>query len=78
MAVNSIHQICDAYEYYPEIDLAKYLEKPSSQSTKYKLYSVLVHNGTGAVSGHYYAFLRPQKGFCLTLLGQLFNFSCSK
>lgn len=32
----------------------------SEQETKYRLFSVLVHSGTGSGSGHYYAFIRPE------------------
>lgn len=55
-------QICDAYEYFPQIDLSKYMETPPVTPLKYQLFSVLVHSGTGSASGHYYAYLRPEKG----------------
>ena len=30
-----------------------------NQETKYRLFSVLVHSGSGTSSGHYYVFIRP-------------------
>jgi len=39
--------------------MAKYMMPGHYQETKYRLFSVLVHSGTGASSGHYYVFLRP-------------------
>lgn len=36
-----------------------------NEQTEYKLFSVLVHSGTGAQSGHYYAFIRPNPGIFL-------------
>mmetsp|Transcript_10577 Transcript_10577/g.9143 ORF Transcript_10577/g.9143 Transcript_10577/m.9143 type:complete len:239 (-) Transcript_10577:1919-2635(-) len=56
-------KITDYCEYYEEIDLEKYIIKDKhDDETKYKLFSVLVHKGTGAGSGHYYAFIRPSMG----------------
>ena len=39
--------------------MAKYMMPDHDQETKYRLFSVLVHSGTGAGSGHYYVFIRP-------------------
>ena len=39
-----------------------FMTEEADQETKYKLFSVLVHSGTGAASGHYYAFIRPNPG----------------
>lgn len=52
-------KITDPCEYYDEIDLRKYVVSDYELQTEYKLFSVLVHSGTGAQSGHYYAFIRP-------------------
>lgn len=30
-----------------------------NNNNNYSLFSVLVHSGEGAASGHYYAFIRP-------------------
>lgn len=40
--------------------MANYVVNGYKQITKYKLFSVLVHSGVGAASGHYYAFIRPK------------------
>eukprot|EP00330_Aristerostoma_sp_ATCC50986_P005950 CAMPEP_0114579608 /NCGR_PEP_ID=MMETSP0125-20121206/3944_1 /TAXON_ID=485358 ORGANISM="Aristerostoma sp., Strain ATCC 50986" /NCGR_SAMPLE_ID=MMETSP0125 /ASSEMBLY_ACC=CAM_ASM_000245 /LENGTH=207 /DNA_ID=CAMNT_0001770441 /DNA_START=1456 /DNA_END=2079 /DNA_ORIENTATION=+ len=39
-----------------------FVVKKYKKSTEYKLFSVLVHNGSGTGSGHYYAFIRPRNG----------------
>jgi len=51
-------KINDYCQYYDEIDLEKYMTENHDQETKYKLFSVLVHSGTGTGSGHYYAFIK--------------------
>ncbi len=55
-------KINDYCQYYDEIDLEKYMTENHDQETKYKLFSVLVHSGTGTGSGHYYAFIKTANG----------------
>ncbi len=55
-------KVSDYCEFYDEIDLEKYTFAENIQETRYKLFSVLVHSGSGASSGHYYAFIRPNPG----------------
>lgn len=50
-------KINDLFEFYPEIDLAKYTV--GEVETKYKLYSVIVHSGK-AQNGHYFANINPK------------------
>jgi Ubiquitin carboxyl-terminal hydrolase len=55
-------KVSDYCEFYDEIDLEKYTYSENVQETRYKLFSVLVHSGGSATSGHYYAFIRPNPG----------------
>lgn len=54
---------------YPiELDMGKYVVNPQKSSsieggTKYSLYSILIHNGYSSDSGHYYSFLKSEKGW---------------
>ena len=54
---------------YPmELDMGKYVVNPQKSSTleggtKYRLYSILIHNGYSSDSGHYYSFLKSEKGW---------------
>lgn len=63
----SMIKVADYCEYYDEINLEKYTVEENMQETRYKLFSVLVHSGGGAGSGHYYAFIRPSLGILKTL-----------
>lgn len=55
--------------YSNELDMGKYLANPGKTlenmegGTKYRLYSVLIHNGYSSDSGHYYSFLKSEKGW---------------
>jgi len=64
-------KINDYCQYFDEIDLDKYMTENHDQETKYKLFSVLVHSGTGTGSGHYYAFI--QAGISIFIFGGDFN-----
>lgn len=54
---DGMEKVNDRYEYYEEINLAKYLE--NHEDSKYFLFSVLVHTGT-ARGGHYFAYISPK------------------
>jgi ubiquitin carboxyl-terminal hydrolase 7 len=59
-------KINDYFEFYEELELSKYLSTNNtnnnsiidSESNKFTLHSVVVHQGN-ANSGHYYAYIRP-------------------
>ena len=49
------------FRFNDTIDMAPFLgQSAADSSTRYRLYSVLVHAG-GVHGGHYYAFIRPEK-----------------
>lgn len=49
----------DRYEFYDQIVLDEFLEKPESTSAKYWLHAVLVHSGDNH-GGHYVVFINPR------------------
>lgn len=59
-ARDSMNKISDSCEFYDELDLSRYVDPGYKKSTQYKLFSVLVHSGASASSGHYYSFIRPR------------------
>ena len=52
-------KINDRYEFYENIDLTEFLEKPESTPSKYTLHAVLVHSGDNH-GGHYVVFINPK------------------
>lgn len=52
-------KINDRYEFYENIDLDEFLEKPESTPAKYTLHAVLVHSGDNH-GGHYVVFINPK------------------
>lgn len=52
-------KINDRYEFYENIDLSEFLEKPESTPSKYTLQAVLVHSGDNH-GGHYVVFINPK------------------
>lgn len=52
-------KINDRYEFYENIDLSEFLEKPESTPSKYTLHAVLVHSGDNH-GGHYVVFINPK------------------
>uniref|UniRef100_A0A7S4NS50 Ubiquitin carboxyl-terminal hydrolase n=1 Tax=Paramoeba aestuarina TaxID=180227 RepID=A0A7S4NS50_9EUKA len=55
---DTITKINDRFEFYPVIDLKKFLPDDYEKSTVFHLHAVLVHSGT-MHGGHYYAYIRP-------------------
>jgi uncharacterized UBP type Zn finger protein len=58
--ISLLFKINQKYKYHDEIDLSKYVENGSDTNNIYKLFSVLVHDGRGSSSGHYYAFINSK------------------
>lgn len=52
-------KINDKYEFYENIDLSDFLEKPEKTPSKYTLHAVLVHSGDNH-GGHYVVFINPK------------------
>ena len=55
---DTITKINDRFEFYPVINLKKFLPDDYDKSTVFHLHAVLVHSGT-MHGGHYYAYIRP-------------------
>jgi len=49
-------------EFKENLDLRPFLSRPSNQSTSYRLYAVLVHEGSTCHSGHYHCFVKNSIG----------------
>ena len=58
---DTITKINDRFEFYPVINLKKFLPDDYDKSTVFHLHAVLVHSGT-MHGGHYYAYIRPSTG----------------
>ena len=54
---DSMAKVNDRFEFYEEIDLARYVE--GGGTCRYLLFSILVHTGTAA-GGHYFAYISPK------------------
>lgn len=52
-------KINDRYEFFENIELDQFLEKPESTPAKYILHAVLVHSGDNH-GGHYVVFINPK------------------
>jgi ubiquitin carboxyl-terminal hydrolase 7 len=52
-------KINDRYEFFEQINLDEFLEKPESTPAKYLLHAVLVHSGDNH-GGHYVVFINPK------------------
>jgi len=52
-------KINDRYEFFENIDLSEFLEKPENTPSKYTLHAVLVHSGDNH-GGHYVVFINPK------------------
>lgn len=50
-------KILSRYEFPEDLDLSNY--KETKESSEYRLYSILVHEGTRSKTGHYFCFCRP-------------------
>ncbi len=58
---NSQKKIRKFIKYDKKINLNKYQVLNSNKNNKYKLSSVLIHNGGSIYSGHYYCYVRVSR-----------------